>query len=250
MSNNTKNKSLSKLKIYLDILFFVLMIIVLMPQSTGVPIHEWASFIILIPFLLHLVINWGWIAKNSTKFLKKENNKTRFSYVLNWILYLSMILATISGIVISESVLPVFGIHFEPDEFWSLVHNLSATLLMVIFGIHIALHLKWIVNAFRNLNFKTDLHQLTGIKDVIKKYSWQLMIITIVSTVISLLFWFLNYSEWADGFRVSSDTQSGEEAEMMFQNWTIYFLPLLKVAVIITIPALITGAFIRLKKII
>lgn len=248
LDKTQKTKTISKVKIYVDIFLFVLMIVVLIPQSTGIPIHEWAGFIILIPFLFHLVINWNWIANSSTKFLKKEGHKTRFSFVLNWLLYLSMILVTISGIVISESALPVFGIHFEPDQFWSVVHNLSATLLMAILGIHIALHWKWIVGTFRKLKFKSDFHTLSEINVILKKYYRQLLIIIIVSVVFSVLFWGFNYSEWADGFRISSVTQSSEETNTMPQNWLIYILPLLKVTVIITIPALMTGGILKLKQ--
>ena len=87
-------KKTSKVRIYLDIFFFTLMILVLIPQTTGIPIHEWASFIILFPFFLHLIINWNWIATNSVKFFKKQPNKTRFDYILNWLLYLFMIIVT------------------------------------------------------------------------------------------------------------------------------------------------------------
>ena len=92
-------KNTAKVRIYVDIFFFTLMILVLIPQTTGIPIHEWASFIILIPFLLHLTINWNWITANSAKFLKRQPNKTRFDYVLNWLMYLLMIIVTVSGIV-------------------------------------------------------------------------------------------------------------------------------------------------------
>jgi cytochrome b561 len=107
----SKNK-IAKVRIYVDLFFFILMILVLIPQSTGIPIHEWGSFIILFPFFLHLMINWKWIIKNSSKILKKESNKTRFDYIFNWILYLFMLVVTVSGIVISESVLPLFGVYF------------------------------------------------------------------------------------------------------------------------------------------
>lgn len=248
MPNNHENKSVSKVKIYVDIFLFVLMIIVLVPQSTGIPIHEWAGFVILIPFLLHLVINWDWIVRSSTKFFKKEGLIIRFSYVLNWFLYLSMILVTISGIVISESALPVFGIDFAPDKFWSVVHNLSATFLMAILGIHIALHWKWIVTIFRNLKFKTDLHHLSEISVIIKKYSRQLSILITVSVVFSLLFWILNYTAWADGFRISANIEDAENAKTNPISWLIYVLPLVKVSFVIVIPALITGGVSSIKQ--
>ena len=248
MSNISMKKKTSKVRIYLDIFFFALMILVLIPQTTGIPIHEWASFIILLPFFLHIIINWNWIATNSTKFIKRQANKTRFDYVLNWLMYLFMIIVTVSGIVISESALPLFGIHFEPDMFWSQIHNISATLFMAILGIHIALHWAWIIGAISKLKFKSDLHHLIEIRSIIARYSRQLLFIIFISIICSLLIWTLDYSEWADGFRINSGTTSDDESISLPNSWMIYILPLLKVTIIITIPALIAGAIIRLKK--
>jgi len=241
-------KKTSKVRIYVDIFFFSLMILVLIPQTTGIPIHEWASFIILLPFFLHLIINWNWIASNSTAFLKRQANKTRFDYVFNWLMYFLMIIVTVSGIVISESALPFFGIHFEPDGFWSKIHDISATLFMAFLGIHIALHWKWIVTAIRKLKFKSDLHHLIEIKSIIERYSRQLLLIIFVSTMLSFVIWFLDYSEWAEGFRIDSGAHDDEKSNGMRKSWMIYFLPLLKVTIITTIPALIAGGIMRLKK--
>ena len=248
MNKNPLKKKTSKVRVYVDIFFFSLMILVLIPQTTGIPIHEWASFIILLPFFLHLIINWKWIASNSASFLKRQANKTRFDYVFNWLMYFLMIIVTVSGIVISESALPFFGIHFEPDGFWSKIHDISATLFMAFLGIHIALHWKWIVTAIRKLKFKSDLHHLIEIKSIIERYSRQLLLIIFVSTMLSFVIWFLDYSEWAEGFRIDSGAHDDEKSNGMRKSWMIYFLPLLKVTIITTIPALIAGGIMRLKK--
>ncbi len=247
MKSSPMPTNTAKVRIFVDIFFVILMVLVLVPQTTGIPIHEWAGFLILIPFLFHLLINWDWIAKNSTRFLKKETNKSRFDYVLNWLLYLAMLVVTVSGIVISEAVLPLFGIHFEPDGFWSLMHTLSATLLMAILGIHIALHWRWIVGAFRKLKLKADFHHLTGIVQITKEYSRQLLLLITVSLVFSLFFWAFNYTEWADGFRISLNPEGGDQSNELPPRWMAYFLPLVKVTLLITIPALITGAILRIK---
>ena len=240
----------SKVRIYVDILFFTLMIIVLIPQTTGIPIHEWASFIILIPFFLHLIINWNWIVTNSAKFINRQPNKTRFDYVLNWLLYFLMIIATVSGIVISESALPLLGIHFEPDRFWSKIHDISATFFMAVFGIHIVLHWKWIVGAIRKLRFKSDFHHLAEIGTIIAKYYRQLLLIVFISTALSFVVWGFDYSEWADGFRINSGTKRVDGSKRMPYSWMIYILPLLKVVIIMTIPAVITSGIIRIKRIV
>ncbi|MBJ2176492.1 DUF4405 domain-containing protein [Aureibaculum sp. A20] len=244
---NKGKKKTSKVRIYVDILFFTLMILVLIPQTTGIPIHEWASFIILIPFYIHLIINWNWIATNSTKFFKKNPNKTRFDYILNWSLFLLMILVTVSGIVISEAALPLFGIHFEPDPFWSQIHTISATLFMVILGIHLALHWRWIVGAFSKFNFKSDVHHLTAVGEIITKHKRQLLLLTVISVLLSLAFWTLTYSDWADSFRINSETGNGENSNDMPQNWMVYILPFVKVTVLIVVPALIFNGITRIK---
>ena len=66
--------------------------------------------------------------------------------------------------------------------------------------------------------------------------------------ILSFVIWFLDYSQWADGFRINSGAHNDEKSNGMRKSWMIYFLPLLKVTIITTIPALITGGIIRLKK--
>lgn len=246
-NTNTKKKKTSKVRIYVDLFFFILMVLVLIPQTTGIPIHEWASFIILLPFFIHLIINWNWITTNSAKFLKKGPNKTRFDYILNWTLYILMIVITVSGIVISESALPLFGITFSPDAFWTTIHNASASLFMPVFGIHIALHWKWILNAIKKLKLKTDLHHLTELGSIIKTYKRQLVFLVVLTTILSIAFWFFNFSAWADSLRINQNSENHENNSNRAQSWMMYILPLVKVTVLTAIPALIAGGVLQLK---
>lgn len=246
MNKRPNHKNTSKVRVLVDISFFILMILVLIPQTTGIAIHEWASFIILIPFLVHLLINWKWIARNSKKILQKQTSKTRFDYVFNWFLYLMMILVTISGIVISESVLPIFGIYFQPDAFWSKIHDVSAAFFMAFLGVHITLHWKWIVNAIRKLSLKADLRHLSEITDLIVKRSGQLLLLILISTFVSLAFWMFDVSTWAEAMRLDVGSPQTEASRKMPKKWMLFVLPLLKVTILISIPALIAGGVIRL----
>ena len=248
MSEIPPKKKTSKIRIYVDLFFFALMILVLVPQTTGIPIHEWGSFVIILPFFLHLIINWNWITTNSKKFFKKAPNKTRFDYVLNWTLYLFMIVLTVSGIAISESVLPLFGMHPQPDNFWNKIHDVSAALFMLIFGIHIALHWRWIVGAFGKLKFKADVHHLTYVGTILANRSRQLMFLLGLSIILSILIYFVEYSSWAEGFREDVQISTGEEPKKLGKSWMRYVLPFVKVAVLTAVPALITGGIVRLKK--
>jgi hypothetical protein len=121
------------------------MLLVLAPQATGIPVHEWASFLIIIPFFLHLILDWKWIVNITKRLFKRVKGETRFNYVLDWLLFVLFVMATFTGVVISEAALPTLGIPIAIDQFWSSMHDISANLLMVVIGIHLAMHWKWIV---------------------------------------------------------------------------------------------------------
>ncbi|MFQ5632051.1 MAG: DUF4405 domain-containing protein [bacterium] len=44
--------------------------------------------------------------------------------------------------MISEAVLPVFGIEMDSDPFWSNMHSGSTYLLVFMLGVHIYMHWK------------------------------------------------------------------------------------------------------------
>ena len=54
----------NKLKLYADIVLFVSFVAVNIPQSTGVPFHEWLSFLFIIrSFSTFCSIGSGWCAQ-------------------------------------------------------------------------------------------------------------------------------------------------------------------------------------------
>lgn len=144
-----KKTSRTHLRVWLDLAFFIGMVLVLAPQTTGIPVHEWASFLIIIPFFLHLILDWKWIVSVTKRFFKRIPGQTRFNYVLDWLLFFLFVIVTFTGVAISEAALPALGIHITLDPFWSALHNLSANLIMVVIGIHLAMHWKWIVANFK-----------------------------------------------------------------------------------------------------
>ncbi|MFG0266335.1 MAG: DUF4405 domain-containing protein [Rhodopirellula sp. JB055] len=131
-------------RVWLDLCLFIGMVLVLAPQATGIAVHEWASFLILIPFFLHLIFAWKWIVNTTRRFFKRIPGDSRFNYGLDWLLFFLFVVATFSGVVISEAALPALGIHLNIDPFWSTIHDISANLLMLVIGIHLAMHWNWI----------------------------------------------------------------------------------------------------------
>ena len=144
-----KKRSRTQIRLYVDIVLFIGMVLVLAPQATGIPLHEWASFLIIIPLFIHVILDWKWIVAITKRLFKRQPSETRFNYIWDWLLFVMMVIAIFTGVVISEAALPALGIQMTIDPFWSMLHNLSANLLMVVIGVHLAMHWKWIV-----INFK------------------------------------------------------------------------------------------------
>lgn len=134
-----------------DILLLILFLIASAPVATGVAVHEWVSFLYLVPFVIHLLLHWDWLMAIPQRFFKKLSLQQRLNVVLNTSLYLLMIFVTLSGILISEAALPILGITLKPDGFWHSTHHTSSNLLFPLLGIHLALHWGWIVNTTRKI---------------------------------------------------------------------------------------------------
>lgn len=137
--------SSTQVRLWIDVVFFIGMVLVLAPQATGIVVHEWASFLIIIPFFLHLILDWKWIVNTTKRVFSRVKGEVRFNYVLDWLLFVLFVTATFTGVVISEAALPALGFQITIDPFWSALHDISANLIIVVIGIHLAMHWKWIV---------------------------------------------------------------------------------------------------------
>ncbi|MFK7804197.1 MAG: DUF4405 domain-containing protein, partial [Anaerolineae bacterium] len=132
-----------------NLVFFIIMVLVLAPQATGIPIHEWISFVVIVPLFIHLIMDWKWIVSITKRLFKSVPAETRFNYILDWLLLFLFVVATFTGVLISEAALPSLGINVVIDPFWSSLHGTSANLMMIILGVHLAMHWKWIVTNFK-----------------------------------------------------------------------------------------------------
>lgn len=149
MQQTNKTFSLTQIKLFLNLVVLALFITVNIPQLTGLAGHEWVSFVFVAPFLVHLVLNWKWITSVFARLFKKLPGETRFNQIWDTLLFTMMTLVIFSGTVVSEAALPALGIRLEIDPFWRSIHTLFANLMMLMFGVHLSLHWKWIANNFR-----------------------------------------------------------------------------------------------------
>jgi len=134
----------------MDALLLVSFMLASAPQTTGVALHEWISFLFLVPFMIHILLHWRWIITTPLKFFGRSSGDARFNTLWDLTLYLMMVFVVLSGLLISEVALPVLGVAIEPGNFWFTMHHNCSNLLMPMLGIHLALHWSWIVRMIRS----------------------------------------------------------------------------------------------------
>lgn len=143
--------NLNKTRYAMDILLLIFFLVAAAPHATGIVIHEWVSFVYLIPFIIHLLLHWKWIMNIPKQLFGKLQLGTRINIIWDSLLYLMMIFVTFTGILVSEAALPLLGFTIEPDNFWHLMHHNSSNLLFPMLGIHLALHWTWIVKISKHI---------------------------------------------------------------------------------------------------
>ena len=135
----------------LDAILLTLFVIVMLPHATGIALHEWISYLFLVPFLLHLLFHWNWIVKIPSRLFRSPAGDVYVNIVLDGLLYFTMIFAIVSGILASEVSLRGLGFDFTPDPFWSTTHHQLSNLLFPLVGVHLAMHWGWIIRVAKQL---------------------------------------------------------------------------------------------------
>jgi len=119
-------------------------------RLSGITAHEWIGLVMIALILSHLIIHWGWVESSLTRVVKHQRGGHVVGLLLNAALFVSMGTALISGVVISKIVLPN---KLLPGDYlkWHGLHNASASIAVVMVGLHIALNWDRIRGGFRHL---------------------------------------------------------------------------------------------------
>lgn len=147
-------QNLQKFRYVMDIILLVSFMLVSAPQATGVPLHEWFSLFFIIPFAIHLLLHWDWIQRSFNRLVSKVSGRERFNIVWDYLIYLMMLLVFVSGFLVSVALLPALNISLNIQDFWSKIHHDSATLIMPMLGVHLALNFGWIVKLSKRMFVK------------------------------------------------------------------------------------------------
>ena len=139
-------------RLIVDILLAIGFLVLMSPVLTGLPIHEWLGLGVLAIVLVHLLAQWDWTHASTRRFVSQLSSRLRLTYVLNWVLFVSLCVVMLSGVMISEVALPALGVGSlrtpgPAAGAWRLAHTLSANALIGLAGIHLGLNWRWVVSA-------------------------------------------------------------------------------------------------------
>jgi len=132
-------------KFFLSLALTIVMLLLMDPRSFyGLAFHEWAGLIIGIFFILHKILNWGWIKKVTVGFFRKCTGRARLNYILDVLLLAGMILMILSGIAIARTI-DFSWLNLGGNRvFWRVMHTSSSFITLALFGIHLGLHWNWV----------------------------------------------------------------------------------------------------------
>ncbi len=146
MIQTAKRPSRNLINLAIDMAIFVAFLVAMAPHFSGMAIHEWLGVAFGAAITSHLLLHWPWIVHVTKRFFGKLQWSARLNYVLNALLFIDMTVIIFTGLMISETVLPTFGLTATHGGEWNDLHETSANLSVLLTGLHVALHWQWIVN--------------------------------------------------------------------------------------------------------
>lgn len=139
------------LNLLFDGLIFLAFLLATAPQLTGLAIHEWLSLAFGAAIISHLLLHWSWIVQVTRRFFGKLSWSARLNYLLNSLLFIAFTLIIVTGLLISEVALPFLGLSLTRDRLWLNIHHTASDAAVLLIGLHVALHWRWIVSTTRRL---------------------------------------------------------------------------------------------------
>ena len=149
---NQKKQSLSstQMNLIVDSVIFIAFLVVMAPHFTGMAIHEWLGISFGAAILTHLLLHWNWIVTTTQRIFSHLPQQTRINHALNLLLFIDITLVVFTGVMISESALPLLGIQLAHSGLWRMVHTTAANAALGLIGLHVALHWQWVVSSFQH----------------------------------------------------------------------------------------------------
>ncbi|MBX3064819.1 MAG: DUF4405 domain-containing protein [Anaerolineae bacterium] len=135
--------NINRVNLYLDIALVIAFAVEMEEHFTGLHNHELLGLAFGTALLIHIVLHWSWIVSVTKSFFAHLFHESRLNYVLNLALLIDMGVVVITGIIISRTL----GLNLGGSDNGVIqpLHLLASHLSLILIGLHVALHWKWIV---------------------------------------------------------------------------------------------------------
>ena len=139
-----KKLNKTRLNVYLDLLLTIVFVVEMEEHFSGLPLHELLGLLFAVAFGLHILLHWDWIVSLTRTFFRNLLHESRFNYVLNVLLFVDMIVITVSGILISRTLGLNIALSQDIEQTLHVLHMAGSDLVLIIVALHVAMHWKWI----------------------------------------------------------------------------------------------------------
>ncbi|MFN0072548.1 MAG: DUF4405 domain-containing protein [Chloroflexota bacterium] len=140
-------------RLILDIVLLISFVTLMSVRFTGLAVHEWWGISLVAAIVIHLLLQWDWTAGSTQRLFRRMAMRVRLTYLLNWALFIAVVLLIASGILISEVAIPRLGLPTARGDalfnFWRRTHSIAADACIVLSGLHLGLNWRWVWSAMR-----------------------------------------------------------------------------------------------------
>ncbi|HNT75208.1 MAG TPA: hypothetical protein PKH77_09335 [Anaerolineae bacterium] len=147
MRNHKTNRT--KANLFLDIALAGAFLVSLKPFLTGMAIHEWLGLAIGVALAVHILRHWPWIVAVTAKLNRKTPQQVRHYYGLDAALLAGFLSIIGSGILMSQTALPLFDFRGTPYLLLATFHKYVSYGTLTLLIVKLGLHGKWLVNAVK-----------------------------------------------------------------------------------------------------
>lgn len=143
-----------------DLIALIIYIAASFPDITGVPAHEWIGCAAFIVLVVHMLQNIPIMMRRNKK---KADHARTGRIILDVLMAIALVATTISGIMVSGTVLPTFGLYATGYYFWDPLHAAAAKVFLALLLIHLVIDFKMAYGFWKQSKNSKD--EVTGSVD-------------------------------------------------------------------------------------
>lgn len=139
----------ARARLALDAGLLLTFLVAFNPALTGISVHEWLSLAVIVPTLVHLVVNTDWVMHTAKRIVAKLREVSALNLAVDAALFVATVTVMLSGFMVSQVIASALGVTAVPSVTWHVVHSASATATIVLLLAHFALHLPWAIRVLK-----------------------------------------------------------------------------------------------------